>query len=123
VVSNDAVRTLAQADEFELVKQIHEYYGDFYALMPTAFSLSLPANTPMTTPVADRTRDGLFALLLALKKKPAIRYQVSSHDAGHIAALRMSLPWSLLGVLSSMLSIGAHAPGSPEPRCCSIWLH
>ncbi len=45
----------------------------------------------MTTPMADRTRDGLFALILALKKKPAIRYQVSSHDAGHIAALRKSV--------------------------------
>ena len=87
VLSNDSVRMLAQADEFELVKQIHEFYADFYALTPTAFTLSIPSNSTLTTPLADRTRDGLFALLLALKKKPAIRYQVSSHDAGRIAAL------------------------------------
>mmetsp|Transcript_5335 Transcript_5335/g.13525 ORF Transcript_5335/g.13525 Transcript_5335/m.13525 type:complete len:607 (+) Transcript_5335:274-2094(+) len=87
VLTNDAVRTLAQADEFELVKQIHEFYADFYSLTPCTFSLQLPANSALTTPLADRTRDGLFALLLALKKKPAIRYQLSSHDAGHIAAL------------------------------------
>jgi len=38
------------------------------------FFLSLPANMGFTTPLADRARDGLFALLLALKKKPVIRY-------------------------------------------------
>lgn len=74
VLSNDAVRTLAQADTYELVQQVREMFADFYALSPSSFSLSLPANVGFTTPLADRARDGLFALLLALKKKPVIRY-------------------------------------------------
>ena len=74
VLSNDAVRTLAQADTYELVQQVREMFADFYALSPSSFSLSLPANMGFTTPLADRARDGLFALLLALKKKPVIRY-------------------------------------------------
>ena len=87
VLSNDAVRTLAQADTYELVQQVRELFADFYALSPTSFSLALPANVALTTPLADRTRDGLFALLLALKKKPVIRYQASSGDAERLAAL------------------------------------
>jgi vacuolar protein sorting-associated protein 45 len=62
-------------------------YADFFALSPTSFSLNLPAAAALSTPIADRTRDGLFALLLSLKKKPAIRYQGSSKDAEHVAAL------------------------------------
>jgi vacuolar protein sorting-associated protein 45 len=38
-------------------------------------------------PESERLRDGLFALLLALKKKPAIRFQKSSKDAERIAGL------------------------------------
>ncbi|EKX54512.1 vacuolar protein sorting 45B [Guillardia theta CCMP2712] len=87
VLSNDAVRTLAQADTYEVVKQVRELYADFYSLSPSCFSLNLPPNSALSTPLADRTRDGIFALLLALKKKPAIRYQASSRDAEHIAAL------------------------------------
>mmetsp|Transcript_1481 Transcript_1481/g.3326 ORF Transcript_1481/g.3326 Transcript_1481/m.3326 type:complete len:594 (-) Transcript_1481:583-2364(-) len=87
VLKDDVVRSLAQADQFELVRQLRELYADFFALTPSSFSLSLPPNSALTTPLADRTRDGLFALLLALKKKPAIRYQASSKDAEHIAAL------------------------------------
>ena len=74
VLSNDAVRTLAQADTYELVQQVREMFADFYALSPSSVSLSLPATMGFTTPLADRARDGLFALLLALKKKPVIRY-------------------------------------------------
>ena len=87
VLSNDAVRTLAQADTYELVQQVREVFADFYALSPSSFTLALPANTALTTPLADRARDGLFALLLALKKKPVIRYQASSRDAERLAAL------------------------------------
>ena len=87
VISNDSVRLLAQADEFELVKQLQEFYADFYALSPFCFSLSLPATSALNTHESERIRDGLFALLLAMKKKPAIRYQRSSRDAERIAGL------------------------------------
>ncbi|KAJ1480060.1 Sec1-like protein [Baffinella frigidus] len=59
VLSNDAVRSLAQADHLELVKQLREVYADFFALSPTSFSLNLPPHSSaISTPVADRTRDG-----------------------------------------------------------------
>ena len=41
-----------------LLRQVRELFADFYALSPTSFSLALPANAALTTPLADRTRDG-----------------------------------------------------------------
>ena len=42
VLSNDAVRTLAQADTYELVQQVREIFADFYALAHTLTSLLYP---------------------------------------------------------------------------------
>jgi vacuolar protein sorting-associated protein 45 len=87
IISNDSVRTLAQADKFELVKQLQEFYADFYAVSSFCFSFSLPPSCTMNTQESERVRDGLFALLLAMKKRPAIRFQRSSKDAERIAGL------------------------------------
>ena len=35
MLSNDAVRMLAQADTYELVQQVREMFADFYALVCT----------------------------------------------------------------------------------------
>jgi hypothetical protein len=62
VLSNDAVRTLAQADTYELVQQVREMFADFYAMSPCSFSLSLPANVPRS-PTARATGSLPFCLL------------------------------------------------------------
>jgi len=42
IVSQDQLRQLAEADERSVVKQVQEFYADYYALNPDFFTLNLP---------------------------------------------------------------------------------
>ncbi|ERE89893.1 vacuolar protein sorting-associated protein 45, partial [Cricetulus griseus] len=84
VISKSDVKSLAEADEQEVVAEVQEFYGDYIAVNPHLFSLNIlgccqgrnwdPAQLARTT-------QGLTALLLSLKKCPMIRYQLSSEAA------------------------------------------
>ncbi|KFU89353.1 Vacuolar protein sorting-associated protein 45 [Chaetura pelagica] len=88
VISKSDVKSLAEADEQEVVAEVQEFYGDYIAVNPHVFSLNLlgccqgrswdPAHL-------SRTTQGLTALLLSLKKCPMIRYQLSSEPAKRLA--------------------------------------
>lgn len=89
IVADANLKALAEADHFEVVRQVKEYYGDFYALEEGLFHCNLLKNRALETPhmswTADtqtnynRTLDTILASLLALKKRPVvIRYQGSS---------------------------------------------
>lgn len=114
-VRESYLQDLAQADENELVKQIHEYYVDYMVLDPHLFTVPNPNARGMTsvseterasssssscstflcTPYVDRqdmlgeidrTVEAIAALLLSLKvRKPSIRYQRSSDVAFQVA--------------------------------------
>ena len=96
IVPEPSLKALAEADQFELVRQVKEIFGDFYALDEGLFHCNLQRNrcldapqkswTPDTQAMYNRTIDTILASLLALKKCPTtIRYQGSSELTKDIA--------------------------------------
>ncbi|XP_063803245.1 vacuolar protein sorting-associated protein 45 [Pseudophryne corroboree] len=88
VISKSDVKSLAEADEQEVVAEVQEFYGDYIAVNPHVFSLNIMGcyqgrNWDPTQ--LSRATQGLTALLLSLKKCPMIRYQLSSDMAKRLA--------------------------------------
>jgi vacuolar protein sorting-associated protein 45 len=92
IVSPDLLRTLAAADaEYELVRQVQEYYCDYFAVTPTLFTASQPHTVELYHNrgywrLSDKTTwqrnlDAVSAVLLAHKRSPVIRYSKSSELA------------------------------------------
>jgi vacuolar protein sorting-associated protein 45 len=83
-VSEQYLREIAYADELEVVKEVHEYYADFYAVNADMWHLSLKgsgvldANQPSWGTALGRITDGLAACLLSLKIRPSVRVQRTS---------------------------------------------
>ncbi|GAB5036017.1 vacuolar protein sorting-associated protein 45, partial [Nannochloropsis oceanica] len=91
ICSANLLRSVAEADELESVRQVQEYYADYTAINQELFSLSLPQPLALSLPnpapaVLTRTVQGLASALLSFKKKPAqIRYQGTSPAARQVA--------------------------------------
>uniref|UniRef100_A0A674E1Q2 Vacuolar protein sorting-associated protein 45 n=1 Tax=Salmo trutta TaxID=8032 RepID=A0A674E1Q2_SALTR len=84
VISKSEIKALAEADEQEVVAEVQEFYGDFIAVNPHLFSLNLNGvarGRSWEPTLLPRTTQGLTSVLLALKKCPMIRYQLSSDMA------------------------------------------
>ncbi|XP_075834218.1 vacuolar protein sorting-associated protein 45 isoform X2 [Microtus pennsylvanicus] len=84
VISKSDVKSLAEADEQEVVAEVQEFYGDYIAVNPHLFSLNILGccqGRNWDPALLSRTTQGLTALLLSLKKCPMIRYQLSSEAA------------------------------------------
>ncbi|TDL22167.1 vacuolar protein sorting-associated protein 45 [Rickenella mellea] len=91
ILSKPAIERLADVDEYEVVREVQEYFADYAPLLPSLFSLNhtpsaakpLFANSPQSwDPRAlERAVQGITAVLLSLKKKPVIRYEKMSHMA------------------------------------------
>jgi len=99
ITRDGQIQQLAEADEHEVVQQVQEYFADFLAVGGELFSLGLPSVAGLSgavwdQSVFDRAHQGICALLLALKKRPAIRYQRNSEMALRIAE-------TLLGTLDT----------------------
>ncbi|KAI0753897.1 Sec1-like protein [Irpex lacteus] len=88
ILSKTSIERLADVDEYEVVREVQEYFADYAPILPSLFSLNyapsksrpLYGSSPNTwDPAAlDRSVQGLIAVLLSLKKKPVIRYEKSS---------------------------------------------
>ncbi|KAF0697376.1 Aste57867_11928 [Aphanomyces stellatus] len=98
VTSGDILERVAEADEHEVVAQVHEYYADFMAVNDNLFHFNLTGGvglgvkstnlhnmTPRTAAIYQRSVDGLLSLLLSLKKKPIIRFVKKSEIAEKMA--------------------------------------
>ncbi|XP_015230491.1 PREDICTED: vacuolar protein sorting-associated protein 45 isoform X1 [Cyprinodon variegatus] len=102
VISKSEIKALAEADEQEVVAEVQEFYGDFIAVNPHLFSLNLQGVSRRRTDqvisgrnrspgrswepsMLSRCTQGLTSVLLALKKCPMIRYQLSSDMARRLA--------------------------------------
>ncbi|XP_060676539.1 vacuolar protein sorting-associated protein 45 [Hemiscyllium ocellatum] len=88
VISKSDIKSLAEADEQEVVSEVQEFYGDFIAVSPHVFSLNLTGcaqNRNWNSAHLARSTQGLTAVLLSLKKCPMIRYQLSSDMAKRLA--------------------------------------
>ncbi|KAG0249964.1 vacuolar protein sorting-associated protein 45, partial [Actinomortierella ambigua] len=90
-----AIEQLAEMDEHEVVREVQEFFADYYAINPECFSMNLdPESTSIygdtwstwNTESFNRTVDGLVGVLLSLKKKPLIRYQKMSAMAKRLAS-------------------------------------
>ncbi|XP_061123214.1 vacuolar protein sorting-associated protein 45 isoform X1 [Syngnathus typhle] len=88
VISKSEIKALAEADEQEVVAEVQEFYGDFIAVNPHVFSLNLQGvakGRSWDPSMLLRCTQGLTSVLLALKKCPMIRYQLSSDMAKRLA--------------------------------------
>jgi len=68
---------------------VQEYYADFLAINADCVSLGIPSiarvQSGIDQPTFDRMQQGVCAMLLALKKRPLIRYQGKSETAMRVA--------------------------------------
>lgn len=90
MTKNSYIQELAQADENESVRQVQEYFGDFFAITESLFTLNLAGLAPHSSrdfphSHAERVVEGVTSVLLALKKRPSIRYQKTSSVCEQIA--------------------------------------
>ena len=96
-IRDGMIQQLAEADEHEVVQQIQELYADFLPINADLVSLSIPSTaglyygTRIDQPMFDRIQQGICALLLALKKRPVIRYQGRSETCMHVAESVLSI--------------------------------
>jgi hypothetical protein len=81
------LRTLADADEHDLVKQVQEFYGDFIAVNEDLFTLNIanslqlsgPTASPETSALFTQSVQGILSMLLSMKAEPCqIRFQGTS---------------------------------------------
>jgi vacuolar protein sorting-associated protein 45 len=87
------IQQLAEADEHEVVHQVQEFYADFLPLNRDLFSINVPSIVGLSSHdngswdqiVYDRIHQALCAVLLALKKRPVLRYQKKSELAMRVA--------------------------------------
>ncbi|XP_054011851.1 vacuolar protein sorting-associated protein 45 [Hylaeus anthracinus] len=88
IIAKADIKLLAENDEQEVVKEVHEYYADYLAVNPHLFSLGIKSCSEglLWNPVhLHRTHLGIISVLLSIKKCPYIRYQSSSEMAKRLA--------------------------------------
>jgi vacuolar protein sorting-associated protein 45 len=91
-VPEDYLKEIAFADEIEVIKEVHEFYVDYYAVNKDAWHLNLPKSVLSVDDSSgewstnlNRITDGLSACLLSLRIRPHVRAQRSSSMAIQIA--------------------------------------
>nr|CAG4646143.1 EOG090X03QA [Macrothrix elegans] len=88
IISKAAIKVLAESDEQEAVREIQEFYADYFALGPHLFSFNLEKpiqGMEWSSNSLLRSAQGLTSILLSLKKSPLIRYQSFSTLARRLA--------------------------------------
>ena len=74
----NALTEMARADEREVVKEVKEFYADFLAVNNNIFTFNITPAVAASSIWADgalgRVTGGVASVLLALKRKPVIRY-------------------------------------------------
>ncbi|XP_029036738.1 vacuolar protein sorting-associated protein 45 isoform X1 [Osmia bicornis bicornis] len=88
IIAKADVKLLAESDEQEVVREVHEYYADYLAISPHLFSLGITGCSQglLWNPVhLHRTVLGIISVLLSIKRCPYIRYQCSSEMAKRLA--------------------------------------
>lgn len=94
IIRKSSLERLAEADDHEVVRMVHEYFADYIVINPDLFTLNMSyprvkiwgKSPELWDPNAlQRTTEGLIAVLLSLKKKPLIRYEKNSLMAKKLA--------------------------------------
>ncbi len=89
ILSEDYLKQIAFADEIEVIKEVHEFYVDYYAVNKDAWHLNmsnsvLDASSSEWSTNLNRITDGLAACLLSLRTRPHVRTQHSSPMATQV---------------------------------------
>ncbi|CAF4133670.1 unnamed protein product [Rotaria socialis] len=89
-IQTNAIKTLADADEFACVRVIQEFYADYLAINPHVYSLNIPTTYhkyyEWNDSVLHRTVQGLVSLIFSLRSRNIIiRFQKSSNMAQTLA--------------------------------------
>ncbi|XP_014209907.1 vacuolar protein sorting-associated protein 45 isoform X1 [Copidosoma floridanum] len=88
IIPKTDIKSLAENDEQEVVREVHEFYADYLAISPHLFSLGINTCSKglhWEPASLQRTVQGITAVLLSLKKCPLIRYQNNSDMSKHLA--------------------------------------
>ncbi|KPM07830.1 vacuolar protein sorting-associated protein-like protein 2, partial [Sarcoptes scabiei] len=88
IISKTDIKALAQVDEFEVVKDVQEFYADYAAINPHTFSLNVKScyqNHHWNSVAFQRINQGLISVCLSLTRCPLIRYQSNSILAKRLA--------------------------------------
>ncbi|KAG5457305.1 MAG: Sec1-like protein [Olpidium bornovanus] len=94
ILKKSAIERLAEVDEYEVVREVQEFFADYAAINPDFYSLNLglpryPLHGDSLHSWDGRTFqravDGVSAVLLSLKKRPLIRYAKCSLMAQKLA--------------------------------------
>ncbi|KAK7048490.1 Sec1-domain-containing protein [Favolaschia claudopus] len=95
ILTKSVIERLAEVDEYEVVREVQEYFADCCPLLPALFSLNHSPTSAKPLygstfnswdPAAlERSVQGITAVLLSLKKKPVIRYEKMSGMAKKLA--------------------------------------
>ena len=85
--SDEHVKQLALADEFELVRHVGEYYADYVAVSPELFSLNVSCGGRDSWDAAWREQvvSGLLSTLLSLRAQPVVRHCARSETTRKLA--------------------------------------
>lgn len=89
IVAKADIKSLAENDEHEVVKEVLELYMDYLAVNPHVFSIGIPCcmeRLSWNVNALQRTVQGLVSVLLSLKKSPIIRYQANSKLARELGS-------------------------------------
>lgn len=105
-------------DEFEVVKDVQEFYADYLAINSHTFSLNVKScyqNIKSWNPVAfARISQGLISMLLSINRCPLIRYQSNSDLALKLAEnLRQTMAKE--NALFDFKSNGLHQQPDSQP--------
>lgn len=89
-VTTDTLDVLARADVGNLVSHVEEFFCDFAVVNGDAFLLPLHPNNQLSSSVTSssqflRIAEGLASTMLALRRRPFIRFQKSSPFARRVA--------------------------------------
>lgn len=97
-VPHHRLEQLACCDEYEVVRQVQEYFADLFAVNHDLFSLNIPSTMRLYEPqsawssyeetIFERIVEGLLSACLGLRMLPAVRYPKSS-DICRLVARRL----------------------------------
>ncbi|VVC43830.1 Hypothetical protein CINCED_3A017831 [Cinara cedri] len=88
IISKTDIKTIAESDIQEVVREIQEYYADYLAVAPHLFSFNISSCGQCLSwdPLQlTRCTQGIISVLLSLKKCPLIRFQASSKMSKQLA--------------------------------------
>eukprot|EP00927_Polykrikos_kofoidii_P028644 TRINITY_DN24961_c0_g1_i1.p1 TRINITY_DN24961_c0_g1~~TRINITY_DN24961_c0_g1_i1.p1 ORF type:complete len:588 (-),score=109.07 TRINITY_DN24961_c0_g1_i1:645-2408(-) len=95
VVPHTRLEQLACCDDYEVVKQVQEFFADVFAVNRELFSLNLPSTVSLCDDqrhwtlyeesIFDRTVEGLLSACLSLRILPVLRFSTSSELSRRIA--------------------------------------